>query len=639
MEPMTMKPITMEPITMETVTMEPVRKHLDTLTLSNVQSVLEKLVDYIRPHLDLANLQLMYFITRNQWDEFLSRDLREELLELSDTELGLLPGGNVQDSRPCLARWSKRAQQHSVCSLLRIPTIDEYLQDNADHASDVRLRLRHFMNAKKSHEVELMAEAVAVLARKANVEQVIDVGSGKGYLGSYLSLRHGLNVIGLDSNSSNTWSAVRRGTKVRKHWPSVVQQGEVIARAVKEEVARDQCLDLVLGRRSTKRKMKAKNASETVNISSPALVDSYFMNTDLLKREGENFAQISLGNNNPVVDNETGIEVLGMDLIDDIVAECASDGCSSEDRKGKGRLKTSTFEKESDASLICEANLRAGDSESGKCGKQEKPLYKPVTHCVGTETTLSELLPSGDQRHLLSERTYLVCGLHTCGTLAASSLKKFVQDPSAKAICNVGCCYHLLTEQFCRDHFPRTDTQDLTKEPDFPMSQFLTERKVRLGRTARLLAAQPIERLVSQCELPSLSLFYRALLQVIIRDKYGLDEVDQYIGRLFSQISDFPEYVTKGLEKLKLNPKEISRGEILEYLNDYSGWKRKLEGFFQYRVCLAAAVEALLLLDRVCFLLEKENVAKVDLVQLFDPRISPRCYAIIAEKQSLHESR
>lgn len=628
--------------------MEATANRLSTLTLSNVQNSLEELVDYIWPHLDLANLQLMYFITRNHWEEFLCRDLQDELLELNDTELGLLPGGNLQDSKPCLKEWTNSAQQHSLCNLLRIPTLDEYLQDNADYASDVRLRLRHFMNAKKSHEVELTAEVVAVLARKTNVEQVIDLGSGKGYLGSYLSLRHGLNVVGLDSNSSNTWSAVRRGKKVRKHWPSLVQQGEENAKAVKDETARDQCLKLVLKRRSTKRKMKAKNAKETLDSPPTVLPDSsYQMNSDSTNSEIEDLAsQISLTTDYPAEENNAGIDMLNMDVIDDIVAENTSDGCFCESEKDKDHLKKSISEKESNVPLIHETSCGVDDSESKKYGHNphldeqveldQKHVYKPVTNFVDTDTSLTELLPLRDQRYL-PEQTYLMCGLHTCGSLAASSLKKFVQDPSAKALCNVGCCYHLLTEQFCRDHFPHTGMQNLTKEPDFPMSQFLTHRQVRLGQTARLLAAQPIERLVSQCELPSMSLFYRAALQVIIRDKYGLEEVDQCIGRLFSQVSDFPEYVTKGLTKLKLNPSEISQAEILEYLSHYSGWKRKLEAFFQYRVCLAPAVEALLLLDRVCFLLEKDNVAKVDLVRLFDPRISPRCYAIIAEKQSPHE--
>lgn len=41
-------------------------------------------------------------------------------------------------------------------------------------------------------------------------------------------------------------------------------------------------------------------------------------------------------------------------------------------------------------------------------------------------------------------------GLHTCGDLAPSTLRMFVAKPELAAVCSVGCCYHLLSEEF--DH-------------------------------------------------------------------------------------------------------------------------------------------------------------------------------------------
>ena len=43
--------------------------------------------------------------------------------------------------------------------------------------------------------------------------------------------------------------------------------------------------------------------------------------------------------------------------------------------------------------------------------------------------------------------------LHTCGSLAASSIKLFFASSSAKFLCNVGCCYHFLAEEFYRNPF------------------------------------------------------------------------------------------------------------------------------------------------------------------------------------------
>ena len=42
----------------------------------------------------------------------------------------------------------------------------------------------------------------------------------------------------------------------------------------------------------------------------------------------------------------------------------------------------------------------------------------------------------------------MLTGLHTCGDLASTMLKLFVSNSDVKCLCSVGCCYHLLTEEF-----------------------------------------------------------------------------------------------------------------------------------------------------------------------------------------------
>lgn len=42
----------------------------------------------------------------------------------------------------------------------------------------------------------------------------------------------------------------------------------------------------------------------------------------------------------------------------------------------------------------------------------------------------------------------VVVGLHTCGDLAPSTLRMFAAKPELAAVCSVGCCYHLLSEEF-----------------------------------------------------------------------------------------------------------------------------------------------------------------------------------------------
>ncbi|XP_026096591.1 methyltransferase-like protein 25 [Carassius auratus] len=86
----------------------------------------------------------------------------------------------------------------------------------AGQSSDKAVTPDEFMNCKKAHEVQAMSEVVASLAKYCRVKQVIDVGSGKGYLCSYLSMRFNLQVFGIDSSSTNTHGAQERNRKLKK---------------------------------------------------------------------------------------------------------------------------------------------------------------------------------------------------------------------------------------------------------------------------------------------------------------------------------------------------------------------------------------------------------------------------------------
>lgn len=45
----------------------------------------------------------------------------------------------------------------------------------------------------------------------------------------------------------------------------------------------------------------------------------------------------------------------------------------------------------------------------------------------------------------------VLVGLHTCGDLAPSTLRMFRAKQELRAVCSVGCCYHLLSEEFDED--------------------------------------------------------------------------------------------------------------------------------------------------------------------------------------------
>ena len=73
-----------------------------------------------------------------------------------------------------------------------------------------------FMKEKKTHEVDEMSYLIARLCKYLSIENVVDVGSGKGYLSAQLSYLYDLNVIAIDSSKENVENTLERINKMKK---------------------------------------------------------------------------------------------------------------------------------------------------------------------------------------------------------------------------------------------------------------------------------------------------------------------------------------------------------------------------------------------------------------------------------------
>ncbi|XP_043476179.1 methyltransferase-like protein 25 [Leptopilina heterotoma] len=197
----------------------------------------------------------------------------------------------------------------------------------------------------------------------------------------------------------------------------------------------------------------------------------------------------------------------------------------------------------------------------------------------------------------------ILVGLHTCGNLTHAMCKSFIYAKDIKCLCIVPCCYHLITNSF-------------TIEPHF-------------SRNARMLAQQSLERISCKTEPMCEKLFYRAILQVLLR---SLEIDDVKIGR-GGPSSDFPNYANWALNKVGVSSKQIPSKECLEHMyKTYVAEQWKLEVFHMLRMYLAPVVEAAIVLDMATFLKQSNDSLKPKIIQLFDPAVSPRNYAIIATK-------
>ncbi|XP_013373486.1 PREDICTED: methyltransferase-like protein 25 isoform X5 [Chinchilla lanigera] len=399
------------------------------------------------------------------------------------------------------------------------------------------LKPNEFMNTKKSHEVQTMSELICSIADYCGIKQVIDLGSGKGYLSSFLSLKYGLNVYGIDSSNSNTHGAKERNRKLKKHWKLYRTQSRVDANGgLALKMAKE---------KKVQNEMKYKADTEKV------------CNNNSAKQEKIPNAEMS------------------------------------EAARGRRRM-------------VPQSN--------------ESNIYSPLTSFITADSELHDIIKDLED--------CLMVGLHTCGDLAPNTLRIFTSKSEIKGVCSVGCCYHLLSEEFENEH------KECTEEKwGFPMCQYLKEERWCCGHNARMSACLALERVAIGQGLSTESLFYRAVLQDIIKDCYGITKCNQHVGKIYSKCSSFLDYVRKSLKKLGLDETKLPENTILDYYEKYKPRRNELEAFNMLKVVLAPCVETLILLDRLCYLKEQEDIAWSALVKLFDPVKSPRCYAIIALKK------
>ncbi|XP_074660256.1 putative methyltransferase-like protein 25 [Tubulanus polymorphus] len=469
---------------------------------------IERVKDFLNRYLPLICAQNTDIIVKDLWTKYVPETLDCELLSLDIDSLSRLPKLNIlsQDLQCSqIISLLEEAQKLSVDGLSIESDLSNLL---SGPAKTVSLHSNyHGMPQKKVHEVPVMADVCAKIAHRKNISQVIDIGSGKGYLGSELALCHGLNVLGIDSSQSNTEGAELRDEELRNRFQKDRHKGKLEASSLRESIA--------------------ENQDSSVN-------------------------------------ENTGI-------------------------------------------------------------------YCPITMLVDIKTDLDKIM---DENFPNENSGVLVTGLHTCGNLAANILRIFASNDNCLALCNVGCCYNLINEEFSESQGIGT-CDILLNKSGFPMSSHLQQQKFCLGRNARMIAAQAVDRMAGKQEKgPRKSLFWRAVLQKILQEKTGELKDDWKIGRLAKKCNDFKEYVIKAFQKLGYSHliSQLSTEVLDGYLKFYKEYEIKTFAFFQLRAVFAPVIECFIILDRMCYLWEQESVKDVHLVKMFDPVTSPRCYSILAFK-------
>ncbi|MFB1481030.1 methyltransferase [Corallococcus sp. RDP092CA] len=218
---------------------------------------------------------------------------------------------------------------------------------------------------------------------------------------------------------------------------------------------------------------------------------------------------------------------------------------------------------------------------------------------------------------LFSGRDRASIGLHTCGPLALTQLRK---SQGAGFVLNIGCCYDKLEA-------PR----------DFPVSRFGAAHPLPLTPHALALTTRGRSH-KTEAEFARMKQVYawRFAFELLSRQRFpergfvraGDAPRTLYAGR-------FAVYARDRLERLDLDP-GMTDAELDAFEVSVRAETRDLLLCHLLRDRFARALEVVLLLDRA--LLLEELGFQVELLQVFDPRLSPRNLALIASRSQRRET-
>ncbi|RKH72967.1 methyltransferase [Corallococcus aberystwythensis] len=204
-------------------------------------------------------------------------------------------------------------------------------------------------------------------------------------------------------------------------------------------------------------------------------------------------------------------------------------------------------------------------------------------------------------------------GLHTCGPLALTQIRK---SQGAGFVLNIGCCYDKLEA-------PR----------DYPVSRFGGAHPLPFTPHALALTTRGRHH-KTEAEFTRMKRVYawRFAFDLLTRQRFperGFVRAGDAPRALYDGY--FAVYARDRLERLGLEP-GMTDAELEAFEVSVRTETRDLLLCHLLRDRFARALEVVLVLDRAILL--EELGFQVELLQLFDPRLSPRNLAIIASRSA-----
>ncbi|XP_046583970.1 probable methyltransferase-like protein 25 [Haliotis rubra] len=485
---------------------------------------------------------------------------------------------------------------------------------------------RKHVKPKKQHEIQKLSQTISHLCCQCRCSPVVDVGAGLGHLSRILTFAHGVKVTTVEAEGGHAPKAEQYDREIKKNIRKAKLKKEKLA--VRES---------------------ADEWSEPVGGLPSHIVSrihAHISTRDFLALIKHNRHEQQTEQCREQTGSGSHLESPHMNQNESLKTVCAN-GTAYE---------TNNERVDSDVSKnnFPHINTQDGDvaemstecltpNKTNSCTCSPKKTTSDITKDITNENTMSKCEihnRDSNQKHQVTMETdkseeveaedlFVLDGLHACGDLTPTLIRMFINCEAAVGLASVGCCYMKLSVDV-------TGSSEGVAQQDigYPMSQFVAGLPdAGLTYSSRELACHFADCYIQRLKDNPAHLkihSYRAALQHVIQSVRP-DFQNGLIKLTVRRATDlsFENYAKTALEKLGFTS-DIPP-EVLSVAESYLPLWKDVVVFYTLRLCLAPVVETLLLLDRMLYLLE-HGVPSV-LVPIFDPKLSPRNYVLLATKE------
>ncbi|KAF5198957.1 S-adenosyl-l-methionine-dependent methyltransferases superfamily protein [Thalictrum thalictroides] len=576
-------------------------------TASETLEWINAIIVFLKPFKPLMDAHVVNFFKDKLW-ESIDKEWMDCLRVEHVENLLKLPSGVVQDHWP--------ASLKEFILTLRSLVLPRDQGDLRMMLPDLRTNpissvLAQGMNLKKKHEVEILAAIVKSVAESVGAQTIVDVGAGQGYLAQVLAFQYQLSVVAIDASSHHGTVTNARAVRIKKHYAAKMRNSQ----------------------------------ARTMELNIPQTLAIHVLSSDTLKALSDSIAHKG------IIEDEIKIEP------------------TKPSRQGLQDLGTHPPSCKSyfKSSLVL-AGLHA-------CGDLSVTMLRTFLECKEVRA----LVNIGCCYNLISEVGFETADSH-CGfpvsfgvCSAGFSLGKSARDLG----CQSAERWKVLTKDAALQNFQlhafRAAFQ-MVLHRYFP--EVIT-RSPSIGRQGKALRRQQVRKVLKSHEASKESNSY-------LFSSHDCDEVDENcskkklveVGTVQELINDVDDVMlqdcfaadgkacsTSSMNVTAESVTYITRCDEVQYPDGYSLFKKFCESglhrlglipcqgidigelwiqsepfleligpYWTLRACLGPLVETLLLLDRLLFLQEKGSSVQAMMVPIFDPVLSPRNVAIIAQK-------